>query len=172
MKANSGYRNACFGFISTILIGLILLVSVPATSFAADDSARFVGTWELVSWKSKKSDGTTDYPMGESPVGLLIYDARGNISMQIMDDFRSPFTQDYEQVSLTELKSVYETYAAMFGHYTVDSAARTVSIEVQGITNPNYISSTLTRYYELKGDALILAFDPKRMNSTVWKRIK
>ncbi len=39
-------------------------------------------------------------------------------------------------------------------------------------TNPSYLSSELTRYYELKDDELILSLDKKRTNQTVWKRAK
>lgn len=160
------------GIFWLVLFGLALLISIPNTAHAADDSHKLIGTWKLVSWKSRRADGSTDYPMGESPVGLLMYDSSGNMSLQIMDDFRPVFSRGYEKTSLDELKEVYKTYAAMFGHYSVDPASRTLSIEVLGITNPNYMSTTLTRYYQLKGDSLVLAFDPKGMNSTIWKRIK
>ncbi len=172
MEARPDHSNLLLSLFWATLIGLALFASSVAWSYAADDTARLVGSWELVSWKTKQPDGTTDYPMGESPVGLLMYDARGYMSVQIMDDFRPAFRRGYEKTTLDELKEVYKTYAAMFGRYTVDSASRTLSIEVQGITNPNYMSSTLTRYYTLKGDTLVMAFDPKGMNSTTWKRIK
>lgn len=172
VKVRPDHSNLSRGRLAAILIVLALAASVHGGAYAADDSARLVGSWKLVSWQTKHTDGSTDYPMGESPAGLLIYDARGNMSLQIMDDFRPAFSQGYEKTTLDELKEVYKTYAAMFGHYSVDPSARTVSIEVQGITNPNYMSSTLTRYYTLKGDTLVMAFDPKGMNSTTWKRIQ
>ena len=169
-------RTARVNVLSGLSMAVVLVLALAAFGFgrasAADDAARLVGSWKLVSWQTKHSDGSTGYPMGESPAGLLIYDARGNISLQIMDDFRPAFSQGYEKTTLDELKEVYKTYAAMFGHYSVDPSARTVSIEVQGITNPNYMSSTLTRYYALKGNTLVMAFDPKGMNSTTWKRIQ
>jgi hypothetical protein len=172
VKARPAHSTVLPAVSAAVFIVLSLAVSGLGLASAADDAARLVGSWKLVSWQTKHTDGSTDYPMGESPAGLLIYDARGNMSLQIMDDFRPAFSQGYDKTTLDELKEVYKTYAAMFGHYSVDPSARTVSIEVQGITNPNYMSSTLTRYYTLKGNTLVMAFDPKGMNSTTWKRIQ
>lgn len=158
-----------------LITGIVLWLPITEPQgqvFAASEAKGLVGTWELQSWKQHKKDGSTIYPMGETPVGLLIYDKLGNISIQIMDDFRPTFEAGYDQTSLEELKSVYKTYSAMFGRYTIDTAAKTVGIEVRAITNPSYLSSELTRYYDLKGDTLTMSFDKKRTNSTVWKRVK
>ncbi|GMR17855.1 MAG: hypothetical protein BMS9Abin33_0249 [Gammaproteobacteria bacterium] len=164
----------------SLLLSLLLTVIVlifPVTNsksqvFATSANRDLVGTWELVAWKHRQADGTTKYPMGETPVGLLIYDRLGNVSIQIMDDFRPTFESGYDQTTLEELKSVYKTYAAMFGRYTVDTSTKTIGIQVRAITNPNYLSAELTRYYKLKGDLLTLSLDKKRMNNTVWKRVK
>jgi len=173
-EADPGHRFLYLGLgvIFLVLIGLALFISIPNSAYAADDSARLVGSWKLVSWTTRNANGSTEFPMGESPAGLLMYDAKGNMSLQIMDDFRPVFSQGYEKTSFDELKEVYKTYAAMFGRYTVNPDTRSISIEVQGITNPNYMSSTLIRYYKFEDDLLVLAFDPKGMNSTVWKRLK
>lgn len=161
--------------LSLLIAGLGLFFPITESqgqTYAASVTKSLVGTWELVSWKHRQADGTTKYPMGETPVGLLIYDNLGNVSVQIMDDFRPTFESGFDQTSLEELKSVYKTYNALFGRYAVDPATKTVDITVRAITNPNYLSSELTRYYEIKGDELILSLDKKHMNQTVWQRVK
>lgn len=158
-----------------LVTGIILWLPISGfhgQAFAASEARHLIGTWELVSWKHRQKDGSTSYPMGETPVGLLIYDTLGNVSIQIMDDFRPTFESGFKQTSLEELKSVYQTYSAMFGQYTVDASNKSIGIQVRAITNPNYLSSELTRYYEIKDDTLTLSLDKKRTNSTVWKRVK
>ncbi|MDH5649461.1 MAG: lipocalin-like domain-containing protein [Gammaproteobacteria bacterium] len=155
-----------------IAMGLMLILPIGNPALGAEGARHLVGTWQLVSWINKQADGSTDYPMGESPVGLLICDAHGNLSLQVMDDFRPTFESGYEQTSLEELKEVYKTYSAMFGAYTVDTTNRTIEIQVRGITNPNYLGSTLTRYYDFGDSTLTLSLNKERTNSTVWKKIK
>lgn len=161
--------------LSLLIAGLVFIFPLTRPQgqvFAGSEARDLIGTWELLSWKQRSSDGTIKYPMGETPVGLLIYDGMGNFSLQIMDDFRPTFEEGYDQTSLEELKSVYKTYSAMFGRYTIDTSAKTIDIQVRGITNPSYLSSELTRYYKLKGDTLILSLDKGRKNNTSWKRVK
>lgn len=45
---------------------------------------RFVGAWRLVAFQEEKPDGEVIYPYGKDAAGLLIYDASGRISVQIM----------------------------------------------------------------------------------------
>jgi hypothetical protein len=45
---------------------------------------KFVGTWKLVSFEELLPDGRVTYPYGEEPAGLLIYDAAGHMSVQVM----------------------------------------------------------------------------------------
>ena len=40
----------------------------------------FVGFCTLVSYEARDTAGMVQYPLGQGPVGLLAYDARGNVS--------------------------------------------------------------------------------------------
>lgn len=135
-------------------------------------STEFVGSWKLISWISNQSDGTVKHNMGENPVGLLMYDKLGNMSVHIMNSFRPIFEMGYAETSIDELKEVYEGYIAYFGKYTVDETERTITHHADGITNPGFVGAKLVRYYELSEDKLVLSTDRNKTSRLTWLRIK
>ncbi len=40
-------------------------------------SQSLLGTWNLLSWEIRSSEGTATYPIGENPRGIIIYDDVG-----------------------------------------------------------------------------------------------
>src|SRR5438045_9641154 len=49
-----------------------------------------LGTWRLVSYEARDSDGAIQYPLGKNVSGLLVYDGGGNMSAHVMRNDR-PF---------------------------------------------------------------------------------
>jgi hypothetical protein len=50
-------------------------------SVAQSQSApSLLGTWRLVSYEARDSEGRVQYPLGENVSGLLVYDSGGNMS--------------------------------------------------------------------------------------------
>jgi len=43
-----------------------------------------VGTWKIVSYEDRDAADVVVYPYGETPAGLLIYDATGHMAVQLM----------------------------------------------------------------------------------------
>jgi len=43
-----------------------------------------LGTWRLVSYEARDSEGRVHYPLGENVSGLLVYDGGGNMSAHVM----------------------------------------------------------------------------------------
>lgn len=62
---------------------VLLIVAIP---FGATGQANrsIEGTWRLVSFESRDGTGAVSYPLGRNAVGLLIYDAAGNMAVQLM----------------------------------------------------------------------------------------
>ena len=48
------------------------------------NESRLLGTWRLVSYEARDSEGRVEYPLGENVSGLLIYDDGGNMSVHVM----------------------------------------------------------------------------------------
>ena len=50
-----------------------------------------VGIWRLISFQAEYDDGIVTYPFGGDVAGLLIIDAKGYFSAQVMDMKRPSF---------------------------------------------------------------------------------
>ena len=55
---------------------------------------KLVGTWTLVSWEQKKSDGTKVRRFGENPVGIAFFDAGGRYIITAMRSDRAKYAND------------------------------------------------------------------------------
>ena len=47
----------------------------------AEKENPFVGTWKLISFETRRSDGTVMYPFGKDLKGLIMYDASGSLGL-------------------------------------------------------------------------------------------
>ena len=57
---------------------------------------RFFGTWKLVSWKIKRANGDlTDSPLGPNPLGCIMYDPGGQVSVALMRRDRANFASSH-----------------------------------------------------------------------------
>ena len=69
-------------------------------------SNQFVGTWKLISCEAKRADGQIVYPFGANPIGMLMYDATGHMTAQLMRTDRPKFTSDDRLRATLEEKRV------------------------------------------------------------------
>lgn len=138
-----------------IVLGLGLTAALPARSTAEPPS--LVGTWRLVSFEDRPDQGPPEYPFGESPKGLLVYDATGHMAIQIM---KTPHPKvasgDEEKATPEEKIALFDAYVAYFGTYEVDAARGVVVHRVEGDLSDTYIGIDQERPYELAGDRLLL----------------
>src|SRR6185369_15970519 len=101
---------------------------------------RFIGAWRLVSFEEETCDGEIVYPYGENPIGLLIYDSLGRMSVQIMRRDREPFSStEWKTVPAEEIKNAIEGFTAFFGRYEIDAANKTVIHRVEGHVLPSSV---------------------------------
>lgn len=129
-----------------------------------------VGAWRLVSFETHEPDGSVTYPYGERPAGLLMYDATGRMSAQVMRrDRRLLTSNDLEMVAPEDLKIAIEGFTAFFGRYEVDEKERVITHHVEGHLLPNSVGKSLRRNFELSSDRLILMPTPTRR--VTWERI-
>ena len=146
-----------------------LLQAVAALASPVRD--RFIGVWKLVSCESKAKDGAVSYPYGEKPVGRITYDQAGRMSAQLMRPGRRPAGVSLRGASAEELREAVSGFAAYFGTFDVDEAARTVIHHVQGGLIPGRVGTDLRRTYEFAGNRLILtAAGQDAVLRLVWER--
>lgn len=122
---------------------------------------RFTGAWRLAGYALNQPDGKVTYPYGEETAGLLMYDAQGHMSVQIMKPGVARFSIDDRWMGTPEeVKAAFDAYIAYYGQYTVDEEAKTVTHHVDGSVFPNYVGKKLVRMFELSADCLILSTPP------------
>ena len=132
---------------------------------------KFTGAWRLVTFEERALDGELTYPYGKHPVGLLVYDATGQMSVQIMRRDRPDLsTTNSQEISPEEIKAAVEGFTAFFGTYEVDESNCLIIHHVEGHLLPNSVGKNLKRAFEFSGDRLILK--PTETRRVIWERIK
>ena len=145
----------------------------------SSDTARFLGTWQLLESYSERAAGRLPFPLGAKVIGSINYDCAGNMAAQLMGEDRPPFkSRDPREISDAEYREAFQTYTAYFGTFDVNPAARTVTHHVLGATVPNWPGNDQLRFYELQDDRLILRTPPMRGNdgeksvhTLVWQKV-
>lgn len=131
-----------------------------------------IGTWQLISQHTEYPDGRIEITRGMQPIGILMYDAQGNMSVQLL----RTESIDQHHTDLTTFDTAMDEYHGYFGTYEVDEAEKTVYHNIIGAAFPLYRGTRQVRRFELDGDTLTLRShatikgdDTSRI--LVWQRI-
>jgi hypothetical protein len=124
-------------------------------------SPTLVGTWNLLSWEVRSSIGTTTRPIGESPTGVITYDATGRMAVQLMSGDR-PRCESPDPFGATpdEIVAAWMGFISYAGRYEHDPVGKTVIHHVEICSFPNWVGTTQERFYEFDGDLLVLSTAP------------
>lgn len=156
-----------------LLLGATLAACRPQpTPATAPAGARdLVGTWRLVTRVDRTSDGRelVEPSLGRDPVALLLYDAAGHVSAQLMRrEGRTAGAGAPAPVPAADApgadannSAALGGYDAYFGTYAVDTASRTVTHRLEAALNPADVGRALTRRYRFDGAELVLEFDTR-----------
>ena len=138
---------------------------------------KLTGTWRLVSWETRNSDGAVSRPYGKNPIGQIMYDPRGHMSAAIMRRDRPKFAvPDKFRGEAAEIKSAFDGFECYFGTYQVDEVEKTVTHRVEGSLFPNITGSGLKRFVDISGATLTLSTPAIRYGGSlivavlVWER--
>ena len=119
-----------------------------------------VGTWQLASYIVRRGEKET-YPLGEKPVGLVVFTQDGRFTVQIMRPDRPRFASNNLATGTDdEVKAAFAGYVAYFGTYTVDAEAGMVRLEPVGSLYPNWLGETQNRIASVSGNTLTLTTPP------------
>ena len=135
------------------LLALTVVMSV-ALDAQTITPPRIVGTWQLMTRTVTRADGTkiVDPVLGDKPVGRLIYDATGAMSLQMMRVGRQAAISTPANAN-PRVTLGYDSY---FGRYTVDEKAGTVTHHVEASLFPEDLGDNWVRPFTLEGDTLTL----------------
>ncbi len=136
----------------------------------------FAGTWKLVSSEYRFADGER---LKLYDTGILMYDAQGNMSVQLMQAARPAFAKaDRLGGTIEEIKSAFQGYQAYYGTFSIDEKLRTVTHHLQGSLLPNWVGVDQVRYYDLEHDRLtlrtpkLLLHGKEAVGYLAWQRAK
>ena len=140
-----------------------------------------VGMWRLLYIETTDlhgdvvADANIVRGRGASPSGLLAYSAAGEMSVQIAPSHRR--RADGDTLEGDQALAIVRGYTAYFGRYTLDAANGSVTHHVESHINPNLIGINYRRFYEFKGDQLVLRLPPvvvmgrEQTQRLYWSRI-
>jgi hypothetical protein len=148
---------------------------IHSDSGTADVSAtairgQFVGTWKLVSIESPESR-----LFGGTPVGVLMYDAGGNVAVQIMRNPRPDLAGGPAFPPAKEIQAAYKGYYAYYGTWEVDEQRGIITHHLEGSLRPGDVGKDFVRAYKFTGNQLALTTveDVAANNSCLtWERAK
>lgn len=144
-------------------------------------AAKLVGTWKLLTIEERNAQGelVTSLDYGPQPMGLLIYDATGHMSVHAMRRGRPRLPSDDVHLAPPErAKAAFVGYNAYFGTYEVDERAGVVVHHVEGSLIPNWEGTHQRRRFTISGDKLVLEPPPfqaggqQRTRCLTWQRVR
>lgn len=138
---------------------------------------KLIGTWRLVSWIYRDTDGNEVDYFGKGATGILMYDAYGNMNAQLMRSNRPAFaSDDINGGTPGETKAAFDSYIAYFGKYEEVRPYEIVH-KVQGSLFPNWFENHQLRYVTLSENHLMLSTPPVPANGAeivfhiIWERV-
>ena len=155
-----------------VSIAVVVLFVMSGVSSSADKD-EFVGTWTLEASEARAADGSwkpVAGPMGRQPIGRIMYDSAGNMSVQAMGSDRTRLPSGgLDEATAEQLASTLRSYIAYFGKYEVNEEEGTVTHHRESSLLPNQAGTAVERSYVLEGDTLMLMPSPD--SRTRWKRV-
>jgi hypothetical protein len=127
------------GYIFEIAIALALPSSVfCCASASAQNASDVVGTWALVSSVTEKDGAKTDQ-FGSGAKGMMTLDANGHFMLTIIGPNLPKFASNNRADGTPEEnKAVVSKSIAMIGTYSINSADKTLTLNVDSASFPNW----------------------------------
>ena len=157
-----------------ILTGLLFILSLSTTAFAADE---LYGTWSLVSFKLTRVDtGETTDMFGTAPKGLMTFGRDGRM-LAVLTGNKRPNVPDATKLTDKDRAELYKTLIAWGGPYTFDG--KTLKFRVDVSWNESWNGTEQVRQVKFEGKRMTIstgaaagALDGKpRISVFVWERV-
>jgi hypothetical protein len=136
------------------------------------------GSWEMASAYEILADGSRATAYGEHPRGLMMIDAEGRYTIQIVRPDRPLFASgDKTRGTPEEYRQVVEGSSTHFGHVSIDAARRQLVFDIQAASFPNWEGRRQVRDYSFKDGLLSYAVPAGASSSgviawSIWRRVR
>lgn len=131
---------------------------------------KLIGTWRLISQHTEFPDGSIKETRGKNPTGMLMYDAQGNMTVQLMRTDE----ESGKYFDLRKAETFIQEYHAYFGTYSVHEEKSEVHHHIIGAAFPDYRGTTQVRPFTLEGDTLTLRvfWSDGTIRILVWQKLE
>jgi hypothetical protein len=140
----------------------------------SDLSARFLGSWTLVSVEQTLPSGEVLKPFGDDPSGLILYAAGGHMSAQLGNGNPKRFaSDDFMAASDGEAAAAWRMYISYWGTFKIDAGRRVIVHKVEGSLFSNWIGTEQVRHFSFD-DANLLTLEaesPSGRSTLTWRRM-
>jgi hypothetical protein len=127
----------------------------PELTPSSHDTKDLVGSWTLVSVVAER-DGRKFDSYGPNAKGLLVFDANGRYSMIIIAAGLPNFASgNRSSGTADENKAVVAGSVAHFGTYVVDEVDKSLTLQIDRATFPNWEGKNNKRSFFIIGDELV-----------------
>jgi len=128
------------------LVAMVLFIIAAQPSFA-DDSAKILGIWRLVSYEVEfQATGEREPVLGKNPTGYAIFTPEGRAFFILTGEGRKAPNTDQDRADL--LKSII----AYTGMYRLEGDKFITKVDVSW--NPAWVGTEQVRFFRLDGDRL------------------
>ena len=112
-------------FLTTMIAGFLLFCpngtqaqTIDAKLNQVELMKQFIGTWTLIKCTAIQKDGKITFPYGEKPIGQILYDTKGNMMVEIMNQEIKKFKNDNPFQGIPEeIVPAYNGFLAYYGTY-------------------------------------------------------
>ncbi len=163
--------------LTTLVTAVAIIVGLMPNGAIAQQSQtkeNLVGSWQHVSGTNTRQDGTKFHPLGDNATGILIFDAVGNFSWQIIRPDIPRFASNNRLDGRPEeYRAAAQGILAFFGTYTVDDA-KVLTMRIVSSSFPNFNNAVQKRAMNQSGDELTLINQVGSSGGTAetkWKRL-
>ncbi|MEP6573437.1 MAG: lipocalin-like domain-containing protein [Gemmatimonadota bacterium] len=139
---------------------------------SSDLAHAIIGLWSLTSRRDYRADGEiiVDPIMGADPLGLLAFGPT-QFSAQFMRRDRSTIGAAVSGPIGANNSGSVGGYDAYFGTYSLDQAAGSISIRLEGALTPANIGLSLTRDVRVNGSGLTIRLSTTATDGTPVERV-
>ena len=168
-------RLSAFMVPATALLGVTLLAG---QAFAQQKTLKeqIVGTWLAVSNVAMRPDGVKTESFGPNPKGTFMFESNGRVALLMMRPDLPKFASNNRATGTAEEnKAVVQGSNAYFGAYSVNEAEKSITIQIEAATFPNWAGTTEKRLVAISGDELTVTGGVGSAGTTLeakWKRAK
>ena len=118
---------------------------------------QFIGTWKLIKCIAIQKDGKITFPYGEKPLGQILYDTKGNMMVEIMNQEVKKFNSENPlQGTPEEIIPAYNGFLAYYGTYKILPDSNLIIHSIKACSFPNWVGQNQERHFEFENNKLIL----------------